>query len=126
MRERVRMDEPQDRLIQRNAGRNEDRQHNREPSQLLAAHASQGEGDPERHRRQRVTEVVDQVGKQRDRMREHKNEQLPDRSEPEDEQAERDRLDALPRTDDRTIDETMRVTMTTVAVPMADVRMAVR
>ena len=37
MRERVRMDEPQDRLVQRNAGRNEDRKHNREPRKRLYA-----------------------------------------------------------------------------------------
>jgi len=66
------------------------------------------------------------VGKQRDRMREQKNEQLPDRGKTENEQAERDRLDALPRADDRTIDETVRMAMTSVAVPVAVVRIAVR
>jgi hypothetical protein len=78
---------------------------------------------PERHRRQRVTEVVDQVGQQRDRVREQKDEQLPDCGKAEDKQAERDRLDALPRADDRAIDETVRVAMTAVAV--AVVRIAV-
>src|SRR5438876_12275995 len=107
MRQRVRTDEPQNRFVQRNARRDEDRKHDREPRQLLAAHAAQEEGDPERHRRQRVTEVMDQVGKQRDRMREQKNEQLPDRGNTENEQTERDRLDALPRADDRTIDKTV-------------------
>src|SRR6266581_5475677 len=125
MRERVRMDEPQDRLVQRNAGRDEDRQHDREPRQLLAAHAAQEESDPERHRRQRVTEVVDQVGKQRDRIREQKDEQLPDRGKTENEQTERDRLNALARTDDRTIDETMRVAMTSIAVPVVRIAMPV-
>jgi hypothetical protein len=40
MRERVRMDKPQNRLVQRNTRGDEDRQHNREPRQLLAAHAA--------------------------------------------------------------------------------------
>jgi hypothetical protein len=57
-------------------------------------------------------------------MREQKHEQLPDRGKTEDKQAERDHLDALPRADDRTIDEAVRVAMTAVAVPV--VRIAVR
>ena len=57
-------------------------------------------------------------------MREQKNEQLPDRGKTENEQTERDRLNALPRADDRPIDETVCVAMATVAVPV--VRIAVR
>ena len=57
-------------------------------------------------------------------MREQKHEQLPNRGKTENKQAERDRLHALPRADDRTIDETVRVAMTAVAVPV--VRIAVR
>jgi hypothetical protein len=49
---------------------------------------------------------------------------LSDRGNTENKQTERDRLNALPRTDDRTIDETVRVAMTAVAVPV--VRIAVR
>ena len=58
-------------------------------------------------------------------MREQKHEQLPNRGKTENKQAERDRLDALPRADDRTIDETVRVAMTAVAVPVAGIAMRV-
>ena len=68
---------------------------------------------------------MDQIGEQCDRMREQKNEQLPDRGKAENEQAERDRLDALPRADDRTIDETVRVALTAVAVPVMRIAVGV-
>ena len=61
------MDEPQDRLVEGDAGRDEDREHDGEAGDLLAAGAAQEERDPERHRGQRVAEVVDQIGEQRDR-----------------------------------------------------------
>ena len=61
------MDEALDRLVEGDAGGDEDREHDGEPGELLAAEGAQEERDPERHRGQRVAEVVDQVGEQRDR-----------------------------------------------------------
>ena len=120
----MRVNQANDRLVQGHACGDKYRENDEEPGDLLATGAAKIEGDSQWNRRKRVTEVVDQVSKQRDRVREQKNEQLPDGGKTENEQTERDRLNALPRADDRTIDETVRVAMTAVAVPV--VRIAVR
>ena len=109
MRELLRMDEPLDRRVQRHAGRDEDRQHDGQAGELLAAEAAQEERDAERHGREGVTEVVNQVGDQRDRAREEEDRRLRAGGEPENRQAERDGLDALPGAHDRPIDEPVRV-----------------
>ena len=53
------MDEPLDRLTESDERADEDREHDREPGPPLAARAPEVEGDPERHRGERVSEVVD-------------------------------------------------------------------
>ena len=63
------MDEPLDRLTKSDERADEDREHDREPGPPLTARAPEVEGDPERHRGERVSEVVDQVGEQRDAQR---------------------------------------------------------
>jgi hypothetical protein len=68
-----------DRLVQRDARRDEDREHDREPGQLLAPKRTQKEGDPQRHRRQRIAEVMNQIGKERDRAGEHEDHDLHER-----------------------------------------------
>jgi hypothetical protein len=57
------MDEALDGLTERNQSADEDREHNSKSSPALATGAAEEEGDAERDRRQRVTEVVDQVSK---------------------------------------------------------------
>ena len=46
------------------------------PGEPLAADAAEVERDPERHRGERVAEVVDQVGEQRDRAGEREDREL--------------------------------------------------
>ena len=63
------MEQPLDRLVAGDTGGDEDRRDDEEAGQLLAAVRAEQEGDPERHGGQRVADVVDQVGEQRDRCR---------------------------------------------------------
>ena len=107
MRQRLRVDQPLNRFVERDAGRDEDGEHDGQPRKLLTSEAPQKEGDAERQRGQRVAEVVDQVGEQRDRVREHEDDHLGERSGPEQPEAERHRLHALARADDRAIEETV-------------------
>ena len=72
-------DQPLDRLPKRNAGTEEDRCDDEVAGALLGHEGAHQEGDPQRHRRQRVSEVVDQVGKQRDAAREHEHSALQER-----------------------------------------------
>ena len=60
------MNEPQDRLYERDARAYEDRKHDRKPCQPLASGAAKEESHPEWYCRQRIAEVVNQVSKQRD------------------------------------------------------------
>ena len=76
VREVLWVDEALDRLVERHAGRDEDREHDGEPGELLAAERAQEERDPEWHRGEGVTEVVDQVREKRDRAREQEDRHL--------------------------------------------------
>src|SRR5437588_243727 len=87
VRQVLRVYEAQNRLVERDAGRDEDRKHHGEAGKLLAADAPQVEGDPERHGRERVSEVMDQVCEESDRARERKDEELYAGGEAEDNQA---------------------------------------
>src|SRR6185437_6455524 len=75
-----------------------------------------------------VAEVVDQVGEQRHRAREREDRELDPGGDPEHGEADRDRLHALARADDRAIDEPVRVTVPAVAmvVPAVAVVVAMR
>ena len=65
----LRVDQPVDRLVERDERADEDRRHDREAGQLLTAVRAQEECDPERHRGQGISDVVDQVGEKRDAPR---------------------------------------------------------
>ena len=69
VRQRARVDEALDGLPERHERTDENCQHHRQPRPPLAACTAQEEGDAERNRRQRVAEVVDQVGQERDAQR---------------------------------------------------------
>jgi hypothetical protein len=112
----ARIDEALDRLSQRDESADEDRQHDAKPSPPLAARASEKERHAERDRRERITEVVDQVGKQCDAQRPRVDEGLRQRRRGQDRQAPRHRTDARPRANDRRIDEAVRVFVTAAAV----------
>src|SRR6266852_1860905 len=62
VRERVRVDEAQDRLDQRDDGAHEDRQDHSDPRPTLAAGAAEEERKTKRNRRQGIAEVVDEIG----------------------------------------------------------------
>ena len=121
MRQLLRVNQTLDRLVQRDTRGDEDREHDREPGELLAAEAAQEEGDPERYRRQRITEVVDQVREQGNRTGEDKDHNLYKRGCAQQRKAQRDRLDSFVRPDDQWIDEAMGMAVTVlmvVAVPV--------
>ena len=63
------MDEPHDGCVEGDAGRDEDRKHDRDPRKSFATNATEVKGDSERDRRERIAEVVDDVGEQRDAER---------------------------------------------------------
>jgi len=105
MRQVLRMDEANDRLVERNAGRDEDREYDRQPSEPFGADVAEKERDPERNCCQSITRVVDQIGEQRDRVRKHEDGDLRARRQAEDRQAHRDRADTGTRAQDRAVDE---------------------
>ncbi len=120
MRKRARVDETFDRLHERDQGADEDRQHDAETGKSLAAHAAEEESEAKRDRRQRVTEVVDQVGEQRDAERARVDERLRDSGDRKDRQAPRDSADAGARAKDRPIDEPVRMIVRTFLAPMLE------
>jgi hypothetical protein len=112
----LRVDEPQDGLVQRDARGDEDREHDCESREPLPAGASQKEGDAERDGGQCVSVVMDQVSKEGDRPGEHEDERLSSRSDREHGKANRDGFDAFTRPDDRAVYESVRVAVITVLV----------
>ena len=116
------MEEALDRLVQRDASRDEDREHNGETSELLAAEAAEEEGDAERDGGERIAEVVDEVGEQRNRVREHEDRELGQSGEAEDREAECDRFDTLARSDYRTVDKAVGVAMGMRVIVMVTAR----
>ena len=105
------MQEALDGLVQRHARRDEDREYDRKTGDLLAPEAAEEERNAEGDGGERVAEVVDQVGEQRDRVREEDDYELRDGGEAEDREAERDRFDTLARANDGAVDETVGVAM---------------
>jgi hypothetical protein len=73
-----------DRLVERDASGDEDCEHDSKSGELLATEGAQVEGDPERDGGERVAEVVDQVGEERDRVREDEDGDLSGGREAED------------------------------------------
>src|SRR5687768_2377523 len=110
-----RVEQAVDRLPARDARRDEDRENDGQPGDALRAEAPQGEGDSERDRGRRVTEVVDQIGEQGDAAGKRKDDRLCDRRDPENEEGKPDRAQPLARALDRGIDQAVRMT---VVVPV--------
>ena len=105
----LRVEEALDGFVQGNAGGDEDREDDREARELLAPEAAEEERDSERHGRERVAEVVDQVSEKRDRVRSEEDRELSDRGEAENRKAQRNCLDAFARANDRAVDESVRM-----------------
>ena len=112
MVERLRVDQAADRLHERDAGAEEDRRDDEVAGRLLASRAAEEERDPERHGGERVAEVVDQVGEERDAVARDEDDDLRKRRDEEHDEGDRDRADARTGADDRRVDQP-------VAVPMA-------
>ena len=88
------MDQPLDRLVERDHRADEDRRHNAEPGPSLAPCGAKEESDPERHRCQAVAVVVDQISEQCDAPRGDEDDGLHDRRDRQDSKADRDSLKA--------------------------------
>src|SRR5688572_3195038 len=111
MRKLLGVDEALDGRVQREAGRDEDRADDEETCDLLRRERAQEEGDPDRNRRGRVTEVVDEIGEKGNRVGGDEDRRLHERSEPENAEAQRDRAKTGTRAHDRAVDEAVRVTV---------------
>ena len=120
--ELLRVDEAADGLVERDAGGDEDRQHDGVARQPLAAGGTEEERDAERDGGQGVARVVDQVREQRDRARDREDRRLHERCDRKDAEADRDRAHSGARADDRRVDEAVGV----AAVTAERVRVLVR
>ena len=119
MEQGARVDEALDRLAERDECADEDREHDCEPGEPLAAQAAQEEREPERNRGERVAEVVDQVGEQRHAERARVDERLRERGHCENDEAQRDRADAGAGTQDRPVDEAVGMLVLVFMVVLA-------
>ena len=125
MRQRAWVDEPVDRLRERDQGADEDRQHHGEPRKTLASSAVEEERESEWDSRQRITEVVDQIREKRDAECARVNERLHEGGQRKNREAPGDRADAGARTQDRSIDQPVRMPVMMsmgVRVPMLVIR----
>ena len=116
------MDQPDDRRVAGEAGRDEDRQHDREPGEPLGRGRAEEEGDAERNGCERVAEVVDQVRQQRNAAAGDVDGGLRRRGRPEDAEADRNCANARARAEDRRVHEAVRVP---VAAPVVVVFVSV-
>ena len=124
MRKILRVKETVDRLIQRHTRRNEDREDDEKPGELLASRTSQIEGNSERYSGQRIAKVVNQIRQQRDAVRRDEHDRLSRSRNPENTEADRHRSHTVPRPHDRAVDEAVRMTepMVLVRLRMMPVR----
>ena len=90
------VDDPHDRFVGSNAGADEDRQHDGKTRVALGPLGAQCERDAKRHRCERVSDVVDQVGEESDAAGEDEDHRLRGRRQPEDDERERDGPQASP------------------------------
>jgi hypothetical protein len=124
MGERMRMDQALDRLVERDASGDRDREHDGEAGKLLSTERAQEERDPERDRSKCVAAVVDQVGEQRDRAGEGEDCSLCAGRQAQEGEADRDGADTRARANDRTVDQAVRVPMLAIsALVLVGVRM---
>lgn len=114
-----RVNEAPDRLVAGYTGADEDRRDDREAGPPLRQLGTQGERDPQRHGRERIAEVVDQIGEQGDAAAGEKDGKLSDGGEGQDGERERDGVDALPRALDAVVYQAMGVAVLAMVTPMA-------
>jgi len=114
-----RVEEALDGLVQCDTSRDEDRKHHSEARELLAPEAAEEERGTERNGGQRIAEVVNEVGEQRDRVREQEDRELGQSGQAEDRKAECDCFDTFARSDYRTIDKAVGVAMGMRVIVMA-------
>jgi hypothetical protein len=110
------VDEPVDGLNCGHAGAEKDGRDDREPGASLGHSRAQRERDAQRERCQRIAEVVDHVGQQRDAAAREEHERLRERSEPEHGQRERHGPDALARALDALVNQPVGMTVSRVPV----------
>src|SRR5437773_6723532 len=102
MRQAARMDEALDRLAERDEGADEDGENNRQAGETLSFAAAKEESAPERDRGERLSEVMDQIGEERDAQRPRVDERLHERRQRQDPEAqETARMPACERRIDR-------------------------
>jgi hypothetical protein len=114
--EGVRVEQWVDGLDGGDTGRGEDRGHDRVPGPAFTSSADREERDAEWDRGERIADVVDQVREQRDRSRRDEHDRLHRGRDRQDQQAPRDDLDAIARSDDLGIHQAVRVAMVVVVV----------
>jgi hypothetical protein len=106
------MEQARDCLVESDAGRDEDGQHDGDAREFFCAERAHQERDPEWQGGQRVPEVVDQVGEQRDRPGEREDRRLGAGGNREQPQTQSDGLQPLAGADDRAVDESVGVPVT--------------
>lgn len=106
------MDQSHDRLVESNAGADEDHQHDEVTCPPLRLRASHPERNTERYRSQRVAEIVNEVGEQRDTTAHDEDRHLHSRRDREHGKADQHGTDASPRADYRAINDAVRVAVT--------------
>ena len=107
---------PLDRLVERDAGADEDRGDDERARRASRRGRAEEEGDPERDRGECVAEVVDQVGEQRDAAGGKEDRGLRKRRDEKDCERDRNGLDALVRANDRSVNKPVRMTVTVIAI----------
>jgi hypothetical protein len=100
----------------RDRGRSQDHRHDGETRPTFSASTAEHERDAERDCRERVAAVVDQIRQQRDRTRQHKHHRLESSGGGKHRKADRDGPDPFPRTNDRSVDQTMCVTVAGILI----------
>ena len=105
------MNQTVDRLVSGYARRDEDRCNDRVTGPAFATRTSEEERDTERNRGQCVTDVVDQVGEERDGVGQQEHQGLQRRGDGEYCQADRDGSNAGAGANDRRVDEAVGMTM---------------
>ena len=86
-----------------------DREHDRKTGQTFSFDAAEEEGKAQRDRSQRIAEVVDQIGEQRDAKCARVDERLRDCRDRENGEAPGDGSNASAGAKDRTIDQPLRM-----------------
>ena len=85
----IRVDDPRYRLVRSDARADEDREYDRKACVAFRSFRAQRERDAERHRRQRVSDVMDQIRQECDAAGENEDHPLRGRSQPENDKRKR-------------------------------------